>query len=79
VVVAGKTVPEVDISWKHCTTRPKLECLSIEDVQRLARLVERSHNQVIDPETIFLTSGGGIPEMIGGMLDRLFDQLDQEW
>jgi hypothetical protein len=73
VVVAGRVIPEVDISWKHCTIRPKLEALSRDDVRLLVR---GKCGLSDDPDTLYRASRRGNPQLLGMLLDNI---IDEDW
>jgi hypothetical protein len=75
VVLAGREVPEMDLAWKHCTTRPKLEPLASADVQTFLR--ERLGLTDVDHETLYRATLGN-PQLLGLLADNLTASADED-
>jgi hypothetical protein len=75
VVIAGREGPEMDLAWRHCTTRPKLEALNSQDVDTYLR--ERLGLKDVDTETLFRATRGN-PQLLGLLTDNLTTQSDED-
>jgi hypothetical protein len=75
VVLAGREAPAMDLAWRHCTTRPRLEALNSGDVQIYLR--DRLGLRDVDPETLYKATRGN-PQLLGLLTDNLTAQADEE-
>jgi hypothetical protein len=73
VVITGREVPELDMMWKHCATRPGLEPLGNEDVAKY--LVEKRGLKDVDPDTLYKATLGN-PQLLGMLADNIDQDLD---
>jgi hypothetical protein len=80
VVIAGRHIPTVDVTWKHCTTRPKLDTLDSEDVRSYLQDKLGLTSQEADAETLFRASQGN-PQLLGMLADNVLATLqpDDDW
>lgn len=77
VVITGREMPELDLSWKDCTTRPKLEALNSEHVATYLR--ERRGLKDVDVDTLYRATLGN-PQLLGMLADNLTAQTEgDEW
>ena len=77
VVITGREVPELDLAWKHCTARPKLEALDSEHVATYLR--EKRGLTDVDADTLYRATMGN-PQLLGLLADNLAAASgDEEW
>lgn len=77
VVIAGRHIPTMDASWRHCTTRPKLDVLRSEDVRSYLQEKLGLTAQEADAETLFRASQGN-PQLLGMLADNILATLQPE-
>ena len=78
VIITGREVPQFDLAWKHCTSRPKLEALSNEHVATYLR--DKRGLTDVDADTLYRATQGN-PQLLGILADNLAakSDADEEW
>ncbi len=77
VMIAGRQVPSLDVTWKEFTTRPKLTALNSEDVRIYLQDKLGLSPGIADAATLFRASQGN-PQLLGLLSDNVLSSLSDE-